>query len=110
MLSKMSFYHAANIAWICHAVVTSSVTLFSCLLSRLTLQEGMTQHPFSEYLSRTGRTTTEIAKIAGCSRMTIYRLIRGDQNATINLLERVSAATNGEVPISAFLPVMEVHQ
>ncbi len=36
--------------------------------------------------------------------MTLYRLMDGKQNATINLLERISAATGGKVPVSAFLP------
>ncbi len=35
--------------------------------------------------------------------MTLYRLMKGEQNATIDLLSRVSAATNGEVPVSAFI-------
>ncbi len=36
--------------------------------------------------------------------MTLYRLIGGKQNATIELLQRVSAATDGDVPVTAFLP------
>jgi hypothetical protein len=36
--------------------------------------------------------------------MTLYRLVRGEQNARISLLEQISAATDGEVPASAFLP------
>lgn len=64
----------------------------------------MSTHPLIEYASKTGRTTTDIAKAAGVSRMTIYRLINGEQNATIDLLQRVSDATDGEVPVSAFLP------
>lgn len=47
-----------------------------------------------------------IAKSAGCSRQTLYRIMRGE-NATIDLLKRVSAATDGEVPITAFLPEPE---
>lgn len=64
----------------------------------------MNVHPLIEYASRTGRTTTDIAKAAGVSRMTIYRLLNGSQNATIDLLQRVSDATGGEVPVDAFLP------
>lgn len=40
--------------------------------------------------------------------MTLYRLMAGTQNATISMLEKVSAATGGEVPVSAFLPSKEV--
>jgi len=62
-----------------------------------------TKHPLAAYLDRTGRKLTEIANKAECSRMTLYRLMKGEQNATIDLLSRVSAATNGEVPVSAFI-------
>lgn len=61
-------------------------------------------HPLAEYANRTGQTTTDIARRAGVSRMTLYRLMKGEQNATIELLKRVSAATEGTVPVSAFLP------
>ena len=45
----------------------------------------------------------DIAVKAGCSRMTLYRLVQGKQNATIDLLERVCQATDWEVPVEAFL-------
>lgn len=61
------------------------------------------QHPLTSYLDRTGRSLTEVADAAKCSRMTLYRLMKGEQNATIDLLKRISAATSGEVPVSAFL-------
>lgn len=60
-------------------------------------------HPLTEYLERTGRSLTEVADAAKCSRMTLYRLMKGEQNATIDLLKRISAATGGEVSVSAFL-------
>lgn len=60
-------------------------------------------HPLNEYLDRTGRSLTEVADAAKCSRMTLYRLMKGEQNATIDLLKRISAATGGEVSISDFL-------
>lgn len=61
------------------------------------------KHPLIAYADRSGKTVTAIAKKAGCSRMTLYRLINGEQNATLDLLSRVSAATDGEVPVSVFL-------
>ncbi len=61
-------------------------------------------HPLTEYLDRTGRSLTEVADAAKCSRMTLYRLMKGEQNATIDLLKRISAATGGEVSVSDFLP------
>lgn len=60
-------------------------------------------HPLFSYAASSGVTITQIAKRAGCSRMTLYRLIRGEQNATIELLRNVSAATDNVVPIDAFL-------
>lgn len=66
---------------------------------------GMSQaHPLIEYASRPGHSMSKLARDAGCSRMTLYRLMRGEQNATIDLLKRVSAATGGEVPVSALFP------
>lgn len=62
------------------------------------------KHPLQEYLDRTGRTLVSVAQEAGCSRMTLHRLMRNEQNATIDLLTRVSAATGGQVPTSALLP------
>ena len=59
-------------------------------------------HPLTEYAKRSGRTFTEIAKESGCSRMTLYRLVKGEQNATLGLLRRISEACDGEVPVSAF--------
>ena len=61
------------------------------------------EHPLIKYVGKTGKTITAIAKEAGCSRMTLYRLINGEQNATVDLLRRVSAATGNEVPVGAFL-------
>lgn len=61
-------------------------------------------HPLTEYASQPGRSLSKLAREAGCSRMTLYRLMRGEQNATIDLLKRVSAATGGEVPVSALIP------
>lgn len=63
-----------------------------------------TKHPLIEYAAAEGRSLEDIAKAADCSRMTLYRLMAGEQNATIGLLQRVSAATGGKVPVSAFLP------
>lgn len=61
-------------------------------------------HPLVIYAAQPGRSLAKVAKAAGCSRMTLYRLMRGEQNATIDLLKRVSAATGGEVPVSALFP------
>lgn len=60
------------------------------------------EHPLSRFCRRTGASITEIADLAGCSRMTLYRVMKGD-NATIDLLRRISDATGGEVSVSDFL-------
>jgi DNA-binding phage protein len=62
------------------------------------------EHPLSRFSRASGKTVMAIAKDAGCSRMTLYRLMRGEQNATIDLLQRVSAATGGEVSVSDLFP------
>lgn len=61
-------------------------------------------HPLIRYSRDAGKSVMEIAKDAGCSRMTLYRLVRGEQNATIDLLKRVSDATGGAVTAADFLP------
>jgi DNA-binding phage protein len=63
----------------------------------------MHDHPLMLYASRPGNSLAKVAAAAECSRVTLYRLMKGEQNATIDLLKRVSAATGGEVPVSAFL-------
>lgn len=66
----------------------------------------MNGHPLIQFSNRTGKTLTAIAKEAGCSRMTLYRVMNGD-NTTVSLLRRISAATNGEVSVAALLPASE---
>lgn len=64
----------------------------------------MEQHPLAKFSADANISIAAIAEKAGVSRMTIYRLMKGEQNATIDLLTKVSAATGGKVPVSAFLP------
>lgn len=68
------------------------------------LQEGMEQHPLAQFSETENVSIAAIAEKAGVSRMTLYRLMKGEQNATIDLLKKVSEATGGKVPVSAFLP------
>lgn len=58
------------------------------------------EHAIIEYAKRTKTTVSAIAEKAKCSRMTLYRLMRGEQNATLDLLQRISAATEGQVTLS----------
>lgn len=64
-------------------------------------------HPLFIYARSSGTTITKIAASAGCSRMTIYRLIKGEQNPTLDLLRRISGATNGAVTPNDFLPALD---
>lgn len=67
-------------------------------------------HPLLDYVRRTGTTLHQIARDAGCSRMTLYRMMRGEQNATIGLIQRVSAATGGAVTAEDFFPAPQPAQ
>lgn len=60
-------------------------------------------HPLAAFISKSGETMTAFAKRTSTSRMTLYRLMKGEQNATIDLLRRISAATNGEVVVTDFI-------
>lgn len=61
-------------------------------------------HPLVEYATRKGLSLEAIAQKAGCSRMTLYRIMGGG-NTTTDMLQKISDATDGEVPVSAFLGV-----
>lgn len=61
------------------------------------------QHPLIKYAADNGMSLEAIAEKAGCSRQTLYRLMAGD-NTTLDMLQKVSAATGGKVPVTAFLP------
>lgn len=63
----------------------------------------MREHPIFRYAADHQVTLAAIAERARCSRMTLYRVITGKQNATIDLLKRISAATDGQVSVSEFL-------
>lgn len=65
-------------------------------------------HPILVYSDFSGIKIAAIAAKAGCSRMTLYRLMAGKQNATIDLLRRISAATGGAVSVSDLLNTNEV--
>jgi DNA-binding phage protein len=61
-------------------------------------------HPLIAYAKKSGKTVTRIAREASCSRQTLYRVMSGEQNPTLALLVRISAATNGAVTPNDFLP------
>lgn len=70
----------------------------------------MAKHPLQNFAEDAGVSIAEIATRAGCSRMTIYRVMDGKQNTTVRLLERISAATGGVVSVADLLPKQEPAQ
>lgn len=76
--------------------------------SRLALQERMhtDAHPLAAFAKTSGQSLESIAKTAKCSRMTLYRVMKGE-NATTDLLQRISTATGGKVSVVELLPSRE---
>lgn len=62
------------------------------------------KHPLIEYARQNGISMDALAKEAGTSRTTLYRIIEGEQNATVGLLQRIVNATKGEVTLASLLP------
>lgn len=63
-------------------------------------------HPLVTYSKSAGKSLHSIALKANCSRMTLYRVMKGD-NTTTDLLQRISDATGGKVKVADFLPRRE---
>ena len=59
--------------------------------------------PLVEFARSSGKSLTQIAKDANCGRATLYRVMDGE-NATVDLLQRISAATGGKVSVAALIP------
>jgi len=60
------------------------------------------QHPLIAHLQAKGETLTGFAKGIEMSRMQLYRIMDGE-STTLTTLRKISAATGGAVPVSAFL-------
>lgn len=56
-------------------------------------------HPLKTYAKRSRKSLEAIAESAGTSRMTLYRIMAGE-NTTLDVLKRISAATDGEVSVA----------
>lgn len=59
-------------------------------------------HPLTEYLRSKGESLTAFAGRIKMSRMQLYRIMDGDSTTTATL-QKISEATDGAVPVSAFL-------
>src|SRR5690554_456689 len=57
-------------------------------------------HPIIAYAKANRRSMQSIADRASCSRMTLHRVVQGKQNATLDLLARISQATDGAVRVA----------
>lgn len=89
-------------------MVTVSVTNFACFMSRPALQRGMSkeQHPLIKHLKETGESLTDFAARVKMSRMQLYRIMSGESTTTATL-QKIAAATENAVPMSAFLEAAE---
>lgn len=60
------------------------------------------QHPLIAHLQAEKETLTAFAERIEMSRMQLYRIMNGE-STTLSTLRKISAATGGAVPVSAFL-------
>jgi len=60
------------------------------------------KHPLIIYSKENDIPFVEIAKKAGISRQSLYRIISGQQNARRETIIAISKATDGKVAIGAF--------
>jgi len=86
-------------------VVTPVVTIFDCFLFHRVLQDIMQtdQHPLITHLQTTGESLSAFARRAKTSRMQLYRIMAGAATTT-SRLEKISAATAGELSVADLLP------
>lgn len=63
-------------------------------------------HPLTEHLKAKGESLTAFAAKLEMSRMQLYRIMSGESTTT-DTLRKISAATGGDVPVSAFLEAAE---
>ena len=64
----------------------------------------MKPHPLARYLETTNRPLADLAKAAGTSRMSLYRIINGEQTPSLGLVQRLRTATDGAIDANDFLP------
>lgn len=58
----------------------------------------MREHPIRQFARSKSLTLAQVAELAGISRMTLHRVLRGE-NTTLDLLRRLSAVTGGSVSV-----------
>jgi len=58
------------------------------------------KHPLMKHLKSTGESLASFARRTEMSRMQLYRIMAGE-NTTVDRLKKISAATEGVVPVSA---------
>lgn len=66
----------------------------------------MSEHPLRQYVDRQRTTLADFAASVGLSRMTLHRIMRGE-NTTLDALRRISDATHGLVSVEAIVAASE---
>lgn len=64
------------------------------------------RHPLIRHLKDSGETLSAFASRIEMSRMQLYRIMSGESTTTATL-QKISAATGNEVPVSAFFEAAE---
>lgn len=67
------------------------------------------KHPLMAHLKSTGESLAAFARRTEMSRMQLYRIMNGE-NTTMDRLKKISSATDGAVPVTAFIGETEARQ
>jgi hypothetical protein len=70
----------------------------------LTSEEAKKKHPLTQHLKDKGESLKAFSERINMSRMQLYRIMNGESTTT-DTLRKISDATDGVVPMSAFLPI-----
>lgn len=65
----------------------------------------MNIHPLAQYRTRKGYSREKVAKDAGTTRQTVYRIEHGEQVPSLTLVGRFVALSGGELSANDFLPL-----
>ena len=61
----------------------------------------------AEYLRETGLSQQEFARRVGISQPTVSALLAGRRKPSLALMEKITRATNGLIPVGSFLTAQE---
>jgi len=60
-------------------------------------------HPLRAYRERSGISLAKLADLVGTTRQSLFRIEGGSQNPTLEMMAKITAATNGEVTANDFV-------